>query len=82
MKNPEYVSIEKIIDLVKSDFHIVVGSAGAEPQEFMLNLHKAGDRVKSVTVSNCLPFVDSDFFMDEKWRDSFFLDGWFYTAVL
>ncbi len=82
MKNPEYVKIDQIIDLVKSDFHIIVGSAAAEPQAFMLNLHKAGSRVENVVVSNCLPFVDSDFFMDEKWRDSFFLDGWFYTSVL
>ena len=72
----------EIIDLVKSDSQIIVGSAAAEPQEFMTNLHKAGERVKNVTVTNCLPFVNSDFFMEEKWRDSFFLDGWFYTAVL
>lgn len=82
MKNPKYVEIEQIIDLVQSDSQIIVGSAAAEPQEFMVNLHKCGDRVKNVTVTNCLPFVNSDFFMDELWRDSFFLDGWFYTGVL
>lgn len=82
MKNPKYVTIDKVIDLIKSNDHIVVGSAAAEPQAFMTHLHQAGERVKSVTVSNCLPFVDSDFFMNEKWRDSFFLDGWFYTSVL
>jgi len=82
MKNPKYVNIQEVIDLVQSDQQIIVGSAAAEPQEFMINLHKAGHRVKNVTVTNCLPFADSEFFMEEKWRDSFYLDGWFYTGVL
>ncbi len=82
MKNHKYVTIDKIIDLVKSDMHIVVGSAAAEPQEFMTYLHKAASRVNNVTVDNCLPFADGKFFIDEEYRDSFFLDGWFYTPVL
>lgn len=82
MKKPEYVSIDKILDLVKSDMHIVVGSAAAEPQEFVLGLSKIAPKVKHVTVSNCLPVADADFYVNEAYRDSFFLDGWFYTAVL
>lgn len=82
MKKSQYVTIDKIIDLVQSDMHIVVGSAAAEPQAFMLNLSKAAKRVKHVTVSNCLPVADADFYVDEKYRDAFYLDGWFYTAVL
>lgn len=82
MKKAQYVPIEKIIELVQSDMHIVVGSAAAEPQAFMLGLSQAAERVKHVTVSNCLPIVDADFYIDENFRDSFYLDGWFYTAVL
>lgn len=82
MRNPKYVEIDQVIDLVNDGYQIIVGSAAAEPQEFMKNLHKCGPRVKNVTVTNCLPFADSEFFIDEKWRDSFFLDGWFYTGVL
>lgn len=82
MKQHKYVTIDEVIDLVKSDMHIVVGSAAAEPQEFMKNLHKAADRVKNVTVDNCLPSAEAKFFADEEYRDSFFLDGWFYTPLL
>jgi acyl-CoA hydrolase len=53
MKKSQFTTIDKIIDLVQSDMHIVVGSAAAEPQAFMLNLSKAAKRVKHVTVSNC-----------------------------
>ncbi|MFA5289665.1 MAG: acetyl-CoA hydrolase/transferase C-terminal domain-containing protein [Candidatus Izemoplasmatales bacterium] len=82
MKQPKNVSIETILDLVQSDFNIIVGMAAAEPQVFMSRLHEVGDRVKHVTVTNCLPFVNAPFFVDEKWRDSFYLDSWFHTAVL
>lgn len=82
MKKSQFVTIDQIIDLVQSDMHIVVGSAASEPQAFMLNLSKAANRVKHVTVSNCLPVADADFYVNEKYRDAFFLDGWFYTAVL
>ena len=82
LKNPKYVNIDEVIDLVKSDTQIVVGSAAAEPREFVTNLHKAAGRVSNVTITNCLPIADSKFFIDEEYRDNFFLDGWFYTGVL
>ena len=82
MKHPQTVTIDKIIDLVQSDFEIVVGMAACEPQAFMLNLHHAGNRVKNVTVTNCLPFANAEFFIDGKWAHSFYLDSWFHTNVL
>ncbi|MFA6792143.1 MAG: acetyl-CoA hydrolase/transferase C-terminal domain-containing protein [Candidatus Izemoplasmatales bacterium] len=82
MKTPKTVKIEEIIALVKSNDQIIVGMAGNEPQAFMANLHHAGDRVKAVTVTNCLPITNADFFIEEKWRHSFFLDSWFHTNVI
>ena len=82
MKHPKYITIDEAIDLVKTNDEITVGMAAAEPQEFMKNLHKAGNRVKNVTVTNCLPVAYGEFFIEEKWRNNFKLDGWFYTNVL
>jgi len=82
VKTPITISIQEAIDLVKSNDEIVVGMAANEPQLFMSNLHLAGNRVKNVTVTNCLPIAYGEFFIDPKWRNSFFLDGWFYTNVL
>lgn len=81
-KTPKYISIQEAINLVKSNDEIVVGMAANEPQLFMSNLHLAGDRVKNVTVTNCLPIANAEFFIDPKWRNTFYLDGWFYTNVL
>jgi acyl-CoA hydrolase len=82
MKTAKIVTIDKIYDLVKSEMEIVVGMAANEPQEFMKNLHTIADRVKHVTVTNCLPIVEADFFTNEKLRYSFFLDSWFFTKTL
>ncbi|MDD3712678.1 MAG: acetyl-CoA hydrolase/transferase C-terminal domain-containing protein, partial [Candidatus Izemoplasmatales bacterium] len=82
MKEHKIVKIEQVLNLVKSNHEIVVGMAANEPQEFMKNLHIIADRVKNVTVTNCLPIVEAEFFTNEKLRDSFFLDSWFYTKTL
>ncbi|MFP4478241.1 MAG: acetyl-CoA hydrolase/transferase family protein [Candidatus Izemoplasmatales bacterium] len=82
MKQAKKVSIEKIYDLVKSDSEIVVGMAANEPQVFMKDLHTIGDRVKNVTVTNCLPITDADFFTNGDFKDSFYVDSWFFTKSL
>ncbi len=82
MKNPKIVKIEEILKLIKSQDEIVVGMAANEPREFMKNLHIIADKVKNVTVTNCLPIVEAEFFTNEKLRDSFFLDSWFFTKTL
>jgi acyl-CoA hydrolase len=82
MKEAKTVSINQIFELVQPNFEIVVGMAANEPQLFMKNLHTIADRVNNVTVTNCLPINDADFFMNKDYRDSFFLDSWFHTRSL
>lgn len=81
-KTPKTITADEAVALVQSNQEIIVGMAANEPQLFMSNLHKAGPRVSGVTVTNCLPIANAEFFMDEKWRKHFALDGWFYTNVL
>lgn len=82
MKQARYITVQEMIDLVGPKDEIVVGMAANEPQLFMANLHLRADRVEKVTVTNCLPIVNADFFIEEKYRSKFNLDGWFYTNVL
>ncbi len=82
MKSPQIVKIEEIIALVQSNFDIVVGMAASEPQAFMTHLHLAADRLDNVTVTNCLPFADGEFYLNEKYKDKFLLDTWFYSGTL
>lgn len=82
MKHAKVVTMEKIYELVQSDFEIVAGMAANEPQEFMKNLHTIADRVKHVTVTNCLPITNAEFFTSGEFKDSFYVDSWFHTKPL
>lgn len=78
------ISLDEALNLVKSNDVIVFGMAGAEPQDFARNLHKIAHKVKNVTVTNCLPNIDGDYFVNPKYAEDnvFKIDSWFYSATL
>ncbi|MCL2864387.1 MAG: 4-hydroxybutyrate--acetyl-CoA CoA transferase [Lachnospiraceae bacterium] len=78
----KYITVEEALSYVKSDNVIVSALGGAEPREFLTNLHTIAKRVKNVTVTTCLPIEPAEYFCDEKHADSFKMDGWFYTASM
>lgn len=73
------ISVEDALAMVKSGDQIVVGLACSEGKLFCRNLHTIADRVKDVTVNNCLPMENYEFFMNPEYRHSFNLAGWFYA---
>jgi len=75
------ISLEKALSLVKSNDVIVTGLGAAEAQLFMNNIHTIADRVKNVTITNCLPTSNCEFLKPE-YKDSFNVDGWFYSPSL
>lgn len=75
------ITIQEALAKVKSGDQIVTGLGSAEAHEFMLNLHTIADRVNNVTVTNCLPMCDAPF-IREEFRESFYVDGWFYSPAL
>ncbi len=82
MKQPQWITPLEAVQLVQSFDDIIVASAANEPQLFMNHLHLIADRVKGVTVTNCLPVTNAPFFVDGEYKEHFQLDGWFYTGVL
>ncbi len=78
----KYVSINEALALVKSGDYIVTGLGAAEGREFMTNLHTIADRVKNVTVSNCLPMGAYEFIANPAYKDAFTIESWFYTPLL
>ena len=78
----KYVTINEALSLVHSGDYIVTGLGAAEGKEFMTNLHTVADRVKDVTVSNCLPMGAYEFMVNPAYAGSFTTESWFYTPAL
>lgn len=76
------ITLQQALDLVKPNDYIVTGMCIAEAKDFMSKLHTIADRVDDVTVSNCIPMADHEFFSNPKYRGKFMLETWFYTATL
>lgn len=78
----KYLTIDEALNLIKTEDIIVTGLGAAEPKEILKNLHKISDRVKDVTVTTCLPLEPAEYYMDARYKDSFKMDGWFFTAPM
>jgi len=78
------ITVDKALSLVKSNDSIISGMAGAEPRDFLGNLHKISEKVKNINVTNCLPFLDAEFFVNPEYAktNSFQIDSWFYSSAL
>lgn len=73
------ITVEKALDMVKSNMYIFTGLGGSEAQLFMSKLHTIKDRVKNVHITNCLPVCACDYM---NYPESFYCDAWFYTPQL
>lgn len=75
------ISVEEALTKVKSGDVIVTGLGAAEAGAFMGKLHTIADRVKDVTVTNCLPTHPSELY-NEEYVDSFRVSGWFFAPQM
>ncbi len=75
------ITIDQALALVKSNDQIFTGLGAGEAQLFMDSLPTIADRVKNVTVTNCLPLGKGEY-LKREYRHSFGCDGWFYSPPL
>lgn len=75
----KFITVNEALGMIKSDDIIVTGLGAAEARETLLALHTIADRVKNVKVTTCLPMADAEYFQNIKFKESFHMDGWFYT---
>lgn len=76
------ITVSEALGLVNSGDYIVTGLGAAEGKAFMTDLHTIADRVKDVTVSNCLPMGAYEFMVNPAYKDNFLTESWFYTPAL
>ena len=77
----KYISIEGALSLIKSGDIIVNGLMASEPGLFVGNVHTIADKVKNVTITNCLPMHPTEIYKPE-YADVFNVDGWFFSPIM
>ena len=75
------VSVDDVLNLVKSNYEIVVGLAPSEPMDFLDRLHEVKDKVENVNVLTCLNMKNYDFTKNPEMAGHFTNVGWFYTPL-
>ena len=76
------ITVQQALDLVQSGDHIISAMVAAEGRSFLGQLHTIADRVSDVTVTNCLPLLNADFFTHGEYKDTFQVNTWFMSASL
>lgn len=75
------ITVQEALEKVKSGDSIVTGLGAAEAGLFMGHLHEIADRVRDVTITNCLPTHPSRIY-EPEYVESFYVNGWFYAPAM
>lgn len=75
------ITLEQALDMIRPDMNVVTGLGAGEAQLIMNNIHTIADRVRNVTITNCLSMAHGDF-LGEDYAESFNIDGWFFSPPL
>ncbi|SDY91822.1 Acyl-CoA hydrolase [Proteiniborus ethanoligenes] len=76
------ITVEEALNKIKTDDNVVSALSAAEPREILSKLHTIGDKVKNVNVATCLPMGNYDYFVNPEYRESFLMEGWFYSPAI
>jgi len=76
------ITVDKALSFIKSDDEIISALGAAEPRGIVSRIHEVADRVKNVTVVTCLPMGGYEYFQNPEYKDSFTMEGWFYSPEI
>lgn len=76
------ITVEEALSKIKSGDEIISALGAAEPRGFMERLHEVHQQVRDVTVVTCLPMGKYEYFTNPKYKESFSMEGWFYSPEI
>lgn len=76
------ITMEEALGKIKSNDNIVSALGAAEPMGILSRLHEIANRVQNVNITTCLPVGDYEYFVNPKYKDSFLMEGWFYSPAI
>jgi len=74
------ISLEEALGKIKDEDQVITGLGGSEARYILRNIHTIADRVMNVTVVNCLPMENYEFFMNPLYSKKFFNETWFLNG--
>ncbi len=80
--NSKLITVEEAINKIKTDDNIVSALSAAEPREMLSKLHTVANKVRNVNVATCLPMGDYEYFVNPEYKESFLMEGWFYSPAI
>ncbi len=78
----KFITINKALELIKDEDYIVTGMAASEGKEFLSNIHNISDDINHVTIDTCLPMNSYEFIVNEKYKNKFTINSWFFSGDL
>ena len=81
MGNNKKITVDDALNMVKSNYDIVVGLAASEPMDFLNRLHEVKDNVENVNVLTCLNMGNYEFTKNPDMYGHFTNLAWFYTPL-
>ena len=76
------ITREEALSKIKSGDQIISALAAAEPKGILTDLHTIADKVQDVVVVTCLPMDDYQYFINPRYKESFSMEGWFYSPTM
>ena len=76
------ITVDRALEMVKSDCDICVALAAAEPVDFLSRLHETADRIQNVNILTCLNMGNYKFTSDPEMKGHFTNAAWVYTNML
>ncbi len=76
------VSVEQALSKIHSGDVIVTGLAASEGKIILEQLHALYGKVENISVVTCLPMASAPYFQDAAYKDTFQMNGWFYTGPM
>lgn len=80
--NSKKITVDEALCKIKSGDQIISALAAAEPKSILERLHEISDKVQDVTIVTCLPMGVYPYYENPKYKDSFFMEGWFYSGAI
>jgi len=78
----KYITTQEALNLINEGDHLVAGMAASEGRAFFSELHTVAERLKHVTIDNCLPLKPYEFMVNDTYKDHFTINSWFFSGDL